>query len=78
MDELQKKYVCKESQQLTNARELIRELEKEKGEHDVELKLLKREVEKGIRGRESLEGTIEIKEKRLEGLERYGNKMDEL
>ena len=55
-----------------------KKLEKEKSEHDVELKLLKREVEEGIRKRKSLEGTIEIKEKRLEGLERYGNKMDEL
>ena len=44
----------------------------------MESRQLEREVEKGIQERESLEGTIEIKEKRLEGLERYGNKMDEL
>ena len=50
----------------------------EKSKQDGELEQLRREVEKGIRERESLEGTIEIKEKRLEGLERYGNKMDEL
>ena len=42
------------------------------------MKLLKREVEEGIRKRESLEGTIERKEECLEGLERYGKKMNEL
>ena len=44
LDELQKKYECKESQQLTNAKELIRELEKKKSEHDLELRQLKEEV----------------------------------